>query len=489
MILYITGMLMLVEAALLMIPVLVALVYGDNTLPAFLLPAIFLAVCGISFSIVAKPRTKSLSSSDGMFMVAAGWVILSFFGGLPFYISDEIPSLIDATFEAVSGFTTTGATILNDVESLSHSVLFWRSFTHWLGGMGVLVFLMAILPLAGGSGNLKLMKAESPGPDVGKLVPKSRATAKILYSIYLALTVAEFISLLICRLGFFNSACMALGTAGTGGFGLLNDSCASYSPAVKIVLTVFMTLFGVNFNIYYLIICGKIRSALKSEELKAYFGIYFAAVFLIAVNIRSIYASAGETLITSFFQVSSVMTTTGFSTVDFNLWPEFCRVLMVIVMCIGGSAGSTAGGFKVARVMLLVKNARKELKSIAQPRAVNVVTFEGKRVSNEVIRNTNVYFLLYVLIFVASLFAVSFDKMDSISNITGVIATLNNIGPGLNVVGPAGNFAEYSVFSKLVFIADMLIGRLEIYPILLMLFPTFFKHTRPRAKAHLDEED
>lgn len=484
------GKIMLVEAALMALPVAVAIIYGEyNLLLSFAVPVVALIVIGLPFTKV-RMRTKTMYARDGYIICALGWIVMSFFGALPFFFSREIPNFVDAFFEAVSGFTTTGATILTDVEVLSKSIIFWRSFTHWIGGMGVLVFIMAVMPLAGGSGNLQLMRAESTGPDVGKLVPKSKDSARILYGIYFGLTFIEFLLLLCGEMDVFESAAMAFGTAGTGGFGLLNDSCGSYSTYTQIVITVFMTLFGVNFSIYFLILCGNIREAFKSEELRTYLGIILIAVTIISINTHSMYSSAGQTVLASAFQVSSVMTTTGFSTVDFNLWPEISRMLMLLIMCIGGCAGSTGGGFKVARVMLLVKNARKEIRTLMHPRSVNVVTFEGKRVSDKVIKTTSVYLVIYMLIFAVSVFIISFDKMDTVSNITSVISALNNIGPGLNVVGPAGNFADFSAISKLVFVCDMLLGRLEIFPVLLLFTPTLIKkYRRPVSKQAEEEEE
>ncbi len=467
MILYILGIILLSEAGLMLLPVAVDLIYRENVFVSYLITAAILAVVGFVLTRI-KPNNKTIYSRDGFVIVSLGWILLSLFGALPFFLNGEIPNYLDAVFETVSGFTTTGASILTDVEALSHANLFWRSFTHWIGGMGVLVFVMAVLPLAGGGGNLHLMRAESPGPDVGKLVPKSISTARILYGIYIALSVLEFILLLIGGMPLFDSITLTFGTAGTGGFGVLNSSVASYNAYLQSVITIFMALFGVNFNIYFLLICGKIKDVLKSEELRAYFIIMLSAIVLISFDIRNYFGTAFETFRHVAFQVSSVMTTTGFSTTDFNQWPDLSRVIMLIVMCIGACAGSTGGGIKVSRILLALKNARRELKHLLHPRSVSVVKFDGKKVNDEVIQSTNVYLFLYVIIMAISMLIVSFDNVDLVSNFSGVIATLNNIGPGLEAVGATGNYSVYNWFSKCVFIVDMLLGRLEIFPMLLL---------------------
>lgn len=489
MILSVLGKLMLCEACLMFLPLLISLIYGESTraLMSFVIPIAVLAVGGALLS-ATHVRTRVLFARDGYLIVSLGWIVLSLAGAVPFVINGAIPNYIDAVFESVSGFTTTGASILSAVEGLDKSMLFWRSFTHWVGGMGVLVFIMAVLPLAGGSGNLQLMKAESPGPDVGKLVPKSNLTARILYGLYFVLTVAEVIFLLCGGMSLFDALTMSFGTAGTGGFGILNDSCASYSPYIQIVLTVFMALFGINFNIYFMLICRKVRSVLKSEELRGYLIIMGGAIAIISADILRICDSFGEALRLAAFQVSSVMTTTGFSTADFDKWPEMSRTVLLTVMCVGACAGSTGGGFKVSRILILLKNAKKEIKGLLHPRNVSVVTFDGKRMSSSVVHGTQVYFLFYIIIFVASWFLISFDEKDTISNLSGVIATLNNIGPGLGIVGPTGNFASYSVFSKIIFILDMLIGRLEIYPMLMLFIPANLKLPKLRNKKEFDED-
>lgn len=478
MIVYILGILLLCESGLMMLPVIVDLIYREGMYPSYLITAAFLAVAGFIMTRV-KHENKTIHSRDGFFIVSIGWILLSLFGAVPFFLSGDIPSYLDAVFETVSGFTTTGASILTDVEALSHANLFWRSFTHWIGGMGVLVFVMAVLPLAGGGGNLHLMRAESPGPDVGKLVPKSISTARILYGIYISLTVIELVLLLVGGMPLFDSVTTAFGTAGTGGFGVKNDSIASYSPYIQTVVTIFMALFGINFNVFFLLICGKVKDAFKSEELRAYLTIMISAVVIISFDIRNQFGSAVESVRYAAFQVSSVMTTTGFSTTDFNGWSDFSRVIIVLLMFIGACAGSTGGGIKVSRILIAIKNARRELRHLLHPRSINVVKFDGKKVNDEVIQSTNVFLYLYALILAVSVLVVSFDNVDLVSNLTGVISAMSNIGPGLEAVGPTGNFSEYSWLSKCVFIVDMLLGRLEIFPILLLF------SRKPRSKKSL----
>ncbi len=471
MIAYILGILLLCEAGLMLLPTVVSLIYGEAVLKSFLITITLLVATGLVL-VAMKPKDKTIYARHGLVIVSLGWILMSLFGALPFYFSGEIPSYLDAVFEAVSGFTTTGASILTDVEALSKSMLFWRSFTHWIGGMGVLVFMMAVLPLAGGGGDLHLMRAESPGPNVSKLVPKSSKTARILYGIYLALTVLEICILLFGGMPLFDSVTITFGTAGTGGFGVLNSSIAGYSTFCQGVITVFMTLFGVNFNIYFLLLCKKFKDALKSEEVWTYLAIMFSAIVVIAINIKDMFASFGEALHHSAFQVSSVMTTTGFATTDFNQWPELSKMILLAVMCVGACAGSTGGGLKVSRVILLLKSARREFRRISHPRSVKIITFDGNRVSDETIRNTFAYFFIYAMIFAASVLVVSLDNFDMTTNTTAVIATLNNIGPGLNMVGATGNYFEFSFLSKLVLIADMLLGRLEIFPLLFLFAPS-----------------
>ena len=471
MIAYILGILLLCEAGLMLLPTVVSLIYGEAALKSFLITIALLIATGVIL-VAMKPKNKTIYARHGLVIVSLGWILMSLFGALPFYFSGEIPSYLDALFEAVSGFTTTGSSILTDVEALSKSMLFWRSFTHWIGGMGVLVFIMAVLPLAGGGGDLHLMKAESPGPNVSKLVPKSSKTARILYGIYLALTVIEIFILLFGGMSLFESVTLTFGTAGTGGFSILNSGIASYSTFCQGTITVFMALFGINFNFYFLLLCKKFKDAFKSEELWTYLAIMLSSIIVIALNTKDMFAGFGEALHHSAFQVSSVMTTTGYATVDFNQWPELSRIIMLGVMCVGACAGSTGGGLKVSRVIILLKGARREFRRISHPRSVKIITFDGNRLSDDTIRSTFAYFFIYVMIFATSTLVVALDNFDFTTTVTAVIATLNNIGPGLNMVGATGNFSEFSILSKLVMISDMLLGRLEIFPLLFLFAPS-----------------
>ena len=481
------GKIMAVEGVLMIFPIVTAIFYKEkHSVISFAIPMAMLLALGILFATI-KTRSKTVFARDGYVMTAAAWIVLSFFGCLPFVFSGEIPEIIDALFETVSGFTTTGASILKDVEALSKSMLLWRSFTHWIGGMGVLVFVMAVIPLASGSGNLQLVRAESPGPDVGKLVPKTAQSARILYAIYAGMTVIEFVMLAAGGMPVFDSICLTFGTAGTGGFGVLNSSVASYSTYCQIVITVFMVLFGVNFNIYYLLICGRLKDAFRSEELRVYLGIYFSFSLLIAYNIRNIYRSASQCMLLSFFQVGSIMTTTGFSTANFAAWPELSRYLLMLLMCIGACAGSTGGGIKVSRLCLLFKTAHHEIHKLLHPRSVSVVRFEKKRMNEGIVKTAHVYLMLYIMIIGISVLVVSFDEYDFTSNFSAVLATFNNIGPGLSRVGPLGNYSLYSALSKLTLIVDMLLGRLEIFPILLLFNPSLLKKYRIRKKVEVDE--
>ena len=470
MITHVMGIILLCESALLLPPLAVALIYRESTIQSFLITIGLLIAGGLLLSLF-KPKDKTIYARDGLAIVALSWIFMSLFGSLPFYLTGEIPRFIDALFETVSGFTTTGSSILLDVEAMSKSLLFWRSFTHWIGGMGVLVFVMAILPLAGGGGNLHLMRAESPGPSVGKLVPKSNQTARILYRIYIVLTLLCVIFLLFGGMNLFESLTLSFGTAGTGGFGIVNSSIGDYSPYCQVVITVFMTLFGINFNFYFLLLFKKFKDALKSTEIWAYLAIMATSIGIIAYNIHEQFSTVGQAIRHSAFQVSSVMTTTGYSTTDFDLWPNLSKMILLAVMCIGACAGSTGGGFKVSRLMLLIKNAAKEIRAISHPRSVRVIKFDGNVVASETLRSTIAFFIIYVFAFCISVLIVSADNTDMISNITGVIATINNIGPGLNICGPTGNFSSFSDMSKVVFIIDMLLGRLEFFPLICLVIP------------------
>lgn len=467
MIRYIVGAVVQMEAAFFLLPALTAVLYRERCLLVFLGSALFCLIFGQLLK-GKRPEKTTIYSSEGYVSVALCWIVLSICGAIPLYLSGYFPNSVDALFEIVSGFTTTGATILSDVESLPRSVLMWRSFSHWIGGMGILVFMLAILPMAGAS-SMYLMKAESPGPSVGKLVPKVRSTAKILYMIYFFMTLAEMILLIFAGCPVFDSVNMAFATAGTGGFGVLNSSAGDYNVLTQLILTIFMILFGVNFNIYFLIYSGYLKDALKSEEARAYMGIIGVSILLITVNILPMFSNVGEALLHSAFQVASIITTTGFATVDFDLWPEFSRTILVLLMFVGACAGSTGGGLKVSRVVIMVKTVKKELAFIVHPRNVRKTRFEGKQVEHEVLRSINVFLISYLAIFVVSVLMLSLDNYDGITNFTAVASTINNIGPGLAKVGPTQNFAFYSNLSKLVMIFDMLAGRLEIFPMLILL--------------------
>lgn len=472
-ILHTLGWVLIVEAAALMLPLICAAAFSE---PYILTFVICILLCGIlgGLCILPKVKDKTMFSKEGFIIVALSWIVMSVFGALPFVISKCIPSFIDAFFETVSGFTTTGASILTDVEALPKCMLFWRSFTHFIGGMGVLVFLVAILPLSGGN-NLYLIKAESPGPSVSKLVPKVRSTAKILYIMYSILTVIEALFLYAGGLDVFTALTLSFGTAGTGGFGVLNSGIADYSPYVQNVITVFMIMFGIDFSLYYLLLLGKLRSALRSEELHTYLGIVFIAIALITLNIRPLYDTIAETLRYSAFQVAALITTTGYSTANFDVWPEFSKTLLVTLMFIGACAGSTGGGIKVSRIMIFVKSIYKEIKIAAHPKSTHKVTMNGRPVEHTVVRAVNVYMAAYIVIYVISILIISLDNMDYTTNFTAVVATLNNIGPGLAKVGPTQNFSIFSTFSKIILSLDMLIGRLEIFPILVLFSPSAWR--------------
>jgi len=465
------GQIIAIEALFMVPALLISAFLGEtNAVNGFLITlAVMIALGGILL-LTCRNAGRIFGAREGLVCVGLSWVILSLLGCMPFLISREIPRFMDAFFEIVSGFTTTGSSILSNVEGLSKGLLYWRSFSHWLGGMGVLVFLLAIAPGGGGDRGftMHLLRAESPGPDVGKLVPKMRQTAVILYVIYIALTVINVIFLLCGGMSLFESVCTAFGTAGTGGFGIKNDSIASYSPYIQNVCTVFMFLFGVNFSCYYLLLLGQIRSVFKDEELRLYAGLALLTVVLIVLNVRHMYGSLGETVRHAAFQVSSIMTTTGFATTDFDLWPSFSKGLLLMLMVVGASAGSTGGGLKCARVLLLFKSLRRNIRQVLNPRKVQVVRNNGKTVDERILANTNAYLAAYVIIVIVSFLLISLDGFSTGTNISAVLACFNNIGPGLEAVGPTCNFSAYSDFSKFVLILDMLAGRLEIFPILVL---------------------
>ncbi len=470
---YIIGRVLQVEAVFLLPSCVVALCYGEWQGWVYLITAAASALIG-QLLCIRKPRNMSFFMRDGFAAVALSWVVMSAVGAVPLVWGGDIPSYTNALFETISGFTTTGASILPDVEVLSHSGLFWRSLTHWIGGMGVLVFLLAILPMAGGS-HMQLMRAESPGFSVGKLVPKVRSTAKILYLIYLSMTLVQIIFLLCGGMPLFDSLTLSFGTAGTGGFGIKNSSIGSYSPYLQWVITIFMALFGVNFNVYFFLIMRKFRQALGCEEMRWYWFIIFGAIGLITWNLIRTGSAAGmgfwEVLRHSAFQVSSIITTTGYSTIDFDLWPQLSKCVLVILMFIGACAGSTGGGIKVSRIVILIKSGFNEIRRYLHPRCVRSTKFEGKSLSDETTRSIAVYFFVYILIFTASVLILCRDGKDLISNFTAVTATINNIGPGLAQVGPTQNFGSFGILSKYVMMFDMLAGRLELFPMLLLLNP------------------
>ncbi len=473
---YVIGWLMVVEGAFMLLPALTAALYleGKDAV-IFLACAIVCAAIG-ALLVMKKPKNTAFYAREGFVMTALSWIVLSLVGTVPFVISGAIPSFVDAFFETVSGFTTTGASILTNVEALPHGMLFWRSFTHWIGGMGVLVFMLALLPMAGGH-SMYLMKAESTGPNVSKLVPNIRKTALLLYGIYSAMTVLQFALLAtVGQMPIFDAICMAFGTAGTGGFGVLNDSIASYTIAAQLIITIFMFLFGVNFNFYFLASQKRFKDAFKMEEVRWYLIIYVGISLLISLNLwLTNGGSVSMTLHTVFFQTASVMTTTGFATTDFVLWPAVSQALMVLLMCIGACAGSTGGGFKVARLMLFGKSARKELSHMLHPRNVKVIKMDGKAVERDTLHVLFIYLFCYVAIIAVSTVLLALDGFDFTTNFTAAIATFNNIGPGLGNVGPTGNFAAFSDLSKLVCVFNMLAGRLEIFPMLLLFVPATWK--------------
>lgn len=472
-ILYILGYVLKIESFLMLLPCVVAIIYREKFGLYYLGVAALCALLGLAMTH-RKPQNTVFYLKEGCVITALSWIFLSLFGCLPFVLSGEIPSFTDALFETISGFTTTGASILSDVESLSHCSLFWRSFTHWIGGMGVLVFLLAIVPMSGGS-HINLMRAESPGPSVGKLVPKVKYTARILYGIYLALTVLEIIFLLAGGMPVFDALTTSFGTAGTGGFGIKNDSLMSYSNYLQWVVTIFMILFGVNFNAYYYILFRNFKKAFSMEEVRCYFLIIIAAIGIIFMDIIDRSASAFDALTKVAFQVGSIITTTGFSTADFNLWPQTSKTILVLLMFIGACAGSTGGGIKVSRFVVLFKTIIKELNSYIHPKSIKKIKIDGKPVEHDVVRAINVYFITFMIIFSISVFAISFEGKDLVTNFTAVVATINNIGPGLELVGPTQNFGGFTVFSKYVLMFDMLAGRLELFPLLILFHPIVWK--------------
>ena len=474
MIFFIIGWVFLIEAALMAPSALVALLYTEQSIWAFAAAIGLCLLLGVPL-VRKQPANKVFYAKEGCVTVALSWIVMSLMGALPFVFSGVIPSIVDAMFETVSGFTTTGASILKDVEVLPRCMLFWRSFTHWIGGMGVLVFLLCLLPMSGGGYSMNLMKAESPGPSVSKLVPKVRSTAKLLYGLYVALSLLELALLLLGSMPLFDALCTTFGTAGTGGFGIKNSSIGEYSAYIQSIVTIFMILFGINFNVYFLLYMRKPKEALRCEEAGWYLAIIAVSTLIITVFIRNSFPD----LVTAFrhaaFQVGSIITTTGFSTVDFNVWPAVPRAILVLLMFIGACAGSTGGGIKVSRIVLLFRTMTREIGQIIHPHMVKKLKFEGRVVGQEVLRSVNAFMVAYVLIFAVSTLLVCLDGFDLVTSFTAVAATLNNIGPGLEMVGPIGNFSCFSDLSKIVLIFDMLAGRLEIFPLLVLFFRDTWK--------------
>lgn len=472
------GLLLMVESIFMMPALIISLCMKEySSVMGFTVTIVLLWGLGVTLRLLCRKAKKSFFAKEGLVCVGMGWLFMSLLGCLPFFLSGAIPNYVDALFEIVSGFTTTGASILEQIEGLPYGILYWRSFSHWLGGMGVLVFLLAI-PMGGEGGSgftMHLLRAESPGPNVGKLVPKMKQTAQILYILYIALTVLDVIFLLIGGMPVFDAVCTAFGTAGTGGFGIKGDSIAGYSPYIQNVCTVFMLLFGVNFSCYYLLLLGQIKSVFKDEELRMYLGIILASILLIVWNLRGYYDTLEETVRHTAFQVASIVSSTGYATTDFDLWPGFSKAILLFLMVIGACAGSTGGGFKCGRALLVVKNMLRSVRQLIRPQRVQVERMNGQTVDEKVLANTNTYVAAYAIIIIASFLLISVDGFSITTNFSAVLACFNNIGPGFEAVGPTCNFASYSIFSKLILIWDMLAGRLEIFPILILFSRTTWR--------------
>lgn len=471
---YILGKMLGVEGLVLLIPAFVSILYGEKSYLSFLITSAILLV-GYAIAGRKRPENDVLYEKDGLVIVASAWILWSAFGALPYVISGSIPNYIDAFFETVSGFTTTGSTILQDIEALPKGMNFWRCLTHWIGGMGVLVFVMMLTSLDD-KNSMHLMRAEVPGPEADKLVPKARSTAKILYAMYFSLTALEVIFLLLGGMNLYDSIIHSFSTAGTGGFSSRAASIGYYDSAyIDGVITVFMILFGINFNLYFLMLLKEFKSVFKNEELRAYLGVIAGAILLITFNISHMYGGLLKAFRYAAFQVAAVITTTGFATADFNLWPEFSKCILLILMVVGACAGSTGGGIKVSRLLILLKNVRCEIKRMLHPKSVNIVRVNGKKVNNETMHGVYVYFIAYIFILIVSVLLVSIDNFDFTTSFTGVLTTLNNVGPGLSKVGPVENFYAFSPLSKIVFCVDMLLGRLEIFPFLMLASPSLWR--------------
>ncbi len=470
----ITGRLLEAMSLILLLPMVVSIIYKESSFFAFAITAAISLILGITLRILTTGCSKVMYAREGFLVVALAWLSASLIGCLPFIISGEIPSFADAFFETVSGFTTTGASIITDIESMSHGVLFWRSFTHWIGGMGVLVFIVAFANNVSDRA-IHILRAEMPGPVVGKIVPRAKDTSKVLYLMYIVMTAVQIVFLLFGGMNLFESMVHTFATAGTGGFGVRADSISGYSPYIQWVITVFMLIFGVNFNLYYLLTIKRIKPVLKSDELWTYFGIAGVSTALVAFNIRSIYPTFGETIRHAAFQVSSIITTTGFATTDFNLWPGFSKAVLLILMFCGACAGSTAGGLKISRVIILFKMGLREIKRMIHPRSVASVKFEGRDVDDHIKSSITTYFGVYMFCILAIFLLLSLEPYDFETNFTAVVTCFNNVGPGFNLVGPSGSFSIYSDFSKLLLCIALLLGRLEIFPLLIALIPSTWR--------------
>lgn len=478
---YVLGKVLAITGILMLVPVITGIIYREDEVFAYIIIGAASYILG-HFTTRKKPSNTVFYLKEGCVVTSLSWILISVIGALPFMLTGEIPNFVDALFETASGFTTTGASILTDVEALSHTSLIWRSFTHWIGGMGVLVFLLAVIPMSGGS-NINLMRAESPGPSVGKLVPKIRTSAGILYKIYFGMTVIQLVLLIIARMPVFDALCITFGSAGTGGFGIRNDSCGSYTALQQWITGIFCVLFGVNFNFYYYILAKEPGRSLKMEEVRAYFGIIAAAVVVIFFNIQGMFNSAADAIRAAFFQVGSIITTTGYSSVNFDLWPTLSKSILVLLMFIGACAGSTGGGFKVSRIIIAFKTFLKEANSYIHPKSVKKIKMDGEVIEHDVIRSVNVYLITYLTIFIVSVLLVSVEGKDLVTSFTSVAATFNNIGPGLAKVGPVANYDCLSYFSKLVLTFDMIAGRLELFPLLILFHPAVIRDVLFKKKC------
>lgn len=478
---YILGKVLEIVGLLMVIPMITGIIYHEEEAFSYLFVGALSFAIGC-FTTRKKPSNTMFYLKEGCVVTSLSWILISVVGAIPFMLTGEIPNFIDAWFETASGFTTTGASILTDVEAISHTSLMWRSFTHWIGGMGVLVFLLAVIPMSGGS-NINLMRAESPGPSVGKLVPKIKSSAAILYRIYLGMTVVQFVLLVIARMPAFDALCITFGSAGTGGFGVRNDSCGSYSALQQWITGVFCVLFGVNFNFYYFLIAREPKKSFRMEEVRVYFGIIGASVIIIFFNIMGMFNNALDALRAAFFQVGSIITTTGYSSVDFDLWPTLSKAILVMLMFIGACAGSTGGGFKVSRAIIASKTVFKEANSYIHPKSVKKIKMDGEVIEHDVLRSVNVYTITYLAIFIVSVLLVSIEGKDLVTSFTSVAATFNNIGPGLAKVGPAANYDCLSYFSKIVLTLDMIAGRLELFPLIILFHPAVLKEIFIRKKC------